>query len=122
MSALRFHDLGTQSPFEVWMAIHPKAYAARLDYPPVGFVRFSGAALTEGVEQHDTPDGPIRVYSVAKTVVDSFRFRNKIGLDVALEALRCCLRERRATVDELWEYARLLRMTNVMQPYLEASV
>lgn len=122
LSALRFHGVGTQSPFAVWMAIHPKDRLPRLEYPPLRVVRFSGPALTEGVEEHSTPDGTVRVYSIAKTVVDCFRYRNKIGLDVALEALQCALRERRATVDELWDYAKALRMTNVMRPYLEASV
>lgn len=122
LSALRFHQVGTQAPFEVWLAIHPKAHAPILDYPPLRLVRFSGAALESGVEEHDTPDGPVRIYSIAKTVVDCFRYRNKIGLDVALEALRESLRERRVTMDELWAFAGPLRMTNVMRPYLEAIV
>jgi predicted transcriptional regulator of viral defense system len=122
LSALRFHQIGTQSPYEVWMAIASKARAPRLEYPPLRVVRFSGAALSEGIEEHASPDGPIRVYSVPKTVVDCFRYRNKIGLDVALEALQASLRERRVTVDELWHYARMLRMANVMRPYLEATV
>ncbi len=120
LSALRFHNLGTQNPFEVWMAIHFKARMPKPDYPPLRIVRFSGAALLEGVEEHSTPDGRVRVFGVAKTVVDCFRYRNKIGLDVGLEALDVSLRERRATVDEIWRYARLLRMTNVLRPYLEA--
>jgi predicted transcriptional regulator of viral defense system len=122
LSALRFHDLGTQDPFQVWMAIHPKAWVPQIDYPPLRIVRFSGPALTEGVEEHHTSDGSVRVYSLPKTVVDCFRYRNKIGLDVALEALQAALRERRATVQALWHYAKLLRMTNVMRPYLEALV
>jgi predicted transcriptional regulator of viral defense system len=122
LSALRFHDLGTQSPFEVWLAIDPKHRLPRVEYPPIRVVRFSGSALTEGVEEHRTPDGAVRVYSVAKTVVDCFRYRNKVGLDIALEALKACLRERRASVDEVWTYARLLRMSNVMRPYLEATI
>ena len=81
---------------------------------------FSGPALTEGMEEHRTSDGPIRIYSVAKTVADCFRYRNKIGLDVALEALRECRRERRATLDELWHYAEVDRVSTVMRPYLEA--
>jgi predicted transcriptional regulator of viral defense system len=122
LSALRFHELGTQNPFEIWMAIHPDARLPRLEYPPLRVVRFSGAALAEGVEEHATPDGIVRVYSVPKTVVDCFRYRNKVGLDVALEALQACLRERRATIDELWHYAKALRMASVLRPYLEASV
>lgn len=122
LSSLRFHNLGTQDPYQVWMAIPEKARLPRFDYPPLRIVRFTGAALTEGVETHNTPDGAVRVYSQAKTVVDCFKYRNKIGLDVALEALQAYLRERRGTVDELWHYAKLLRMANVMRPYLEASV
>jgi predicted transcriptional regulator of viral defense system len=122
LSALRFHQLGTQSPFEVWIAIHPKDRTPRLEHPPVHVVRFSGAALTNGLEEHSTADGAVRVYSVAKTVVDCFRYRNKVGLDVALEALQACVRDRRATVDELWRYAKALRMANVIRPYLEATV
>jgi predicted transcriptional regulator of viral defense system len=122
LSALRFHELGTQSPFEVWLAIHPKARIPQFDYPPLHVVRFSGKALEDGVEEHSTADGSVRVYSVPKTIVDCFRYRNKVGLDVAVEALRACLRERRATVDEIWHHARALRMANVMRPYLEASV
>jgi predicted transcriptional regulator of viral defense system len=122
LSALRFHNLGTQNPFEVWMAIDRKARLPRLDYPPLRIVRFSGLALSEGVEQHPVEEGMIRVYNPAKTVVDCFRYRNKIGLDVALEALRECRRQRRATMDELWHYATLLRVSTVMRPYLEALV
>ncbi len=119
LSALRFHGLGTRSPHQVWMAVHPKRHRPTLDYPPLRVVRFSGAALSDGVEEHRTDDGMIRVYDVAKTVVDCFRYRNKIGLDVALEALRECRRERRATLDELWHYAAVDRVSTVMRPYLE---
>jgi predicted transcriptional regulator of viral defense system len=122
LSALAFHQIGTQNPSEVWIALPGKSHAPRIDYPPVKIMRFSGSALTEGVEPHETSDGQIRVYSVAKTVVDCFRFRNKIGLDVALEALRDVLRERQAPIDEIWRYGKMLRMTNVMRPYLEAVV
>jgi len=120
LSALRFHDLGTQNPHQVWLAVHPKKHRPHMDYPPLHVVRFSGPALLEGVEEHRTGDGLIRVYGVAKTVADCFRYRNKIGLDVALEALRECRRERRATLDELWHYANADRVSTVMRPYLEA--
>jgi hypothetical protein len=83
-------------------------------------VRASGPAFSEGVEEHHTSNGLIRVYNVAKTVADCFRYRNKIGLDVALEALRECRRERRATMDELWHYAKVDHISTVMRPYLEA--
>lgn len=119
LSALRFHNVGTQNPHEVWMAIAPKAYRPKIDYPPLRIVRFSGPAMSEGIEEHLLGDGLLRVYNVPKTVADCFRYRNKIGLDVALEALRFCWRERRATMDELWHYARIARVATVMKPYLE---
>jgi predicted transcriptional regulator of viral defense system len=120
LTALRFHQLTTQSPHEVWLAIPNKAHAPKLDYPPLRIVRFSGPSLTEGIESHTVDGTLIRVYSVAKTVADCFKYRNKIGLDVALEALRECRREKRASNDELWRYARLCRVANVMRPYLES--
>jgi predicted transcriptional regulator of viral defense system len=120
LSALRFHDLTTQSPFEVWLAIPNKARAPKIDYPPLRIVRFSGAALTDGVEEHAIDGVPVRVTSVARTVADCFKFRNKIGLDVALEALQEAWRAKRVSMDELWRYATLCRVTNVMRPYMES--
>ena len=120
LSALRFHDLTTQSPFEVWLAIPNKARAPNMDYPPLRIVRFSGAALTRGVEDHVIDGVPVRVTSVARTVADCFKFRNKIGLDVALEALQEAWRAKRASMDELWRYATLCRVANVMRPYMES--
>src|SRR5579883_1395516 len=81
LSALRFHQLGTQSPHEVWMAIDRKARLPGVDYPPLSIVRFSGAVLEEGIEEHSSPEGTLRVYNAPKTVADCFRYRNKIGLD-----------------------------------------
>ena len=120
LSALRFHNLGTQNPHQVWMAIHPKSYIPQIDYPPLRIVRFSGSVLSGGVEEHKTSDGLVNVYGIAKTVADCFRSRNKIGLEVALEALRECRRERRATLDELWHFAAVDKVSTVMRPYLEA--
>ena len=120
LSALRFHDLTTQSPFEVWLAIPIKAREPKMDYPPLRIVRFSGAALTRGVEDHVIDGVPVRVTSVARTVADCFKFRNKIGLDVALEALQEAWRAKRASMDELWRYATLCRVANVMRPYMES--
>jgi len=122
LSALRFHDLTTQAPFEIWMAIPPKAWLPQVDYPPLRIVRFSGEALAYGVEGHVIEKVAAQVYSPAKTVADCFKFRNKIGLDVAIEALRDCWHQRRATMDQLWEAAQVCRMTNVMRPYFEALV
>ncbi len=120
LSALRFHELTTQAPHEVWIALPPKAWKPRVTYPPLRIVRFSGAALVHGVERHRIEGADVAVYGVAKTVADCFKYRNKIGLDVALEALRDCRRRRRCTMDQLWQAARVCRMTNVMRPYLEA--
>ena len=120
LSALRIHDLTTQAPFEVWIAIGNKDHPPRLDYPPLRTVHFSAAALAAGVETHRLDGAEVRVTSVAKTVADCFKFRNKIGLDVALEALREARRAKKASADELWCYARINRLTNVMRPYLEA--
>lgn len=120
LSALRFHDLTTQAPFEVWLAIANKAATPKLDYPPLRLVRFSGAALTEGVEEHVVDGVTVRVTGVAKTVVDCFKYRNKIGLDVALEALREAWVGRRMTSDQIWHYAKIDRVAKVMQPYLES--
>jgi predicted transcriptional regulator of viral defense system len=120
LTALRFHELTTQSPFQVWIAIGNKDHPPRLDYPPLRTVRFAPAALREGVEVHRVANVPLRVTSVARTVADCFKFRNKIGLDVALEALRDAWRARRFTMDELDRYTKLCRVQRVMRPYLEA--
>lgn len=120
LTALRFHDLTTQAPFEVWIAIGNKAHPPRLKYPPIRTVRLSEASLAAGVETHRVEGTKIRVTSVAKTVADCFKFRNKIGLDVALEALREARRTKKVTADDLWRYAKINRVANVMRPYLEA--
>ncbi len=120
LTALRIHELTTQAPFEVWIAIGNKDHPPRLDYPPLRTVRFSSVALAAGVETHRVDGTEVQVTGVAKTVADCFKFRNKIGLDVALEALREARREKKATADELWRYAKINRVTNVMRPYLEA--
>ena len=122
LSALRFHDLTTQNPFEVWLAIGQNARAPQIDTVALRVIRFSGAALTEGVQSRKAAGVPIRVYGVAKTVADCFKFRNKIGIDVAVEALRDCLKQRKSSVDELVRYARICRVERVMSPYLEAML
>jgi len=121
LSALRFHGLTTQSPSEVWLAIANKAWRPQVDYPPLRFVRFSERTLEAGVEEHSIEGVLVRIYNPAKTVADCFKYRNKIGLDVALEALRDCRRQRRCTNDELWHYAKICRVANVMRPYMEAT-
>lgn len=120
LSALRFHNLTTQAPFEVWVMVDDHAYVPRTTRLPIRVVYASGAALSEGVEEHSVLGVPIRVTMPAKTVADCFKYRSKVGLDVALEALREVWRERRATMDELWQAAHTCRVTSVMRPYLES--
>ena len=122
LSALRFHELTTQAPFEVWLAIGEKAWRPRIEHPPLRIVRFSQTTLNTGVEEHQIEGVTVHVYTPAKTVADCFKYRNKIGLDVAIEALKECLRSRLSTVDDLWHYADICRVKNVMRPYLESLV
>ncbi len=120
LSALQFHGIGTQQPREVWLALPPGTWRPRLEYPRLRVVWFSGTAFSRFVERHELRRCSLRVYSAAKTVVDCFKYRKKIGLDVALEALRECWRDRHCTMDELWKASRACRMTRVMRPYLES--
>ena len=120
LSALQFYELTTQAPFEVWLAIDEKARLPKVEYPPLRVVRFSGPALKNGIKEHRIEGMAVKVYAPAKTVADCFKYRNKIGLDVALEALRDCWKKRRATMDELWQAAKTCRVANVMRPYLES--
>jgi predicted transcriptional regulator of viral defense system len=120
LTALRYHGLTTQSPSEVWIALPEKARRPSLDYPRLRVARFTGPALTEGVVEHVVEGVRLRVYSAAKTVADCFKYRNKVGVDVAVEALRDFGRKYRGGADELARYARICRVARVMQPYLDA--
>lgn len=120
LTALRLHGLTTQSPAEVWIAIPEKARRPQLGYPKLRIARFSGMALTEGIEERRVEGVVLRVYSAAKTVADCFKYRNKIGIDVAVEALRDFTRKHRAGATELARFARICRVSRVMQPYLDA--
>lgn len=122
LSALRFHDLTTQNPFEIWIAIERKSRIPQTATLPLRIMFFTDKAFTEGIEIHEIEGVKVQVYNAAKTVADCFKYRNKIGIDVALEALRDTWRQKRATMDELWHYAKICRMTNVMRPYLESLV
>jgi predicted transcriptional regulator of viral defense system len=119
-SALRFHGIGTQLPRKIWLALEKGSAQPRLAYPPVSFVRFSGAAFSEGIEVHKIEGIAVRIYSPAKTVADCFKFRNRIGLEAAIEAARECLRQNKAMADEIYRFAKICRVWNVMKPYLEA--
>jgi predicted transcriptional regulator of viral defense system len=120
LTALRFHALGTQNPREVWLAVDRRAGIPRVDFARIRLVRVSGAALTSGIDEHTLEHVAVRITNPARTVVDCFKFRNKIGVDVAVEALREYRRLRKGTADELWRQADRLRMTRVMRAYWDA--
>lgn len=122
LSALSFHGLGTQLPAEVWLALDRRSRTPALSYPRLRIVRFTGAALTAGAEIHKIEGRPVRVYDVAKTLADCFKYRNKIGLDVVLEALSDAWRKRRFRMQALERYGDICRVRRIMQPYLEALV
>ena len=120
LSALAFHEITTQSPASIWIALCKGARTPTLASPSLRIVRLSGPSLTQGIENHQVDGVSVRVYSAAKTVADCFKFRNKIGLDVAIEALKDCLRQKKATVNEIHRYAKVCRVSNVIRPYMEA--
>ena len=122
LSALSVHGLTTQAPHEVWLAVGSKERAPKMDYPPIRVVRFGGDTLTEGSEVKLIEGIPVQITNIPKTIADCFKFRNKIGLDVALEALKEAWRDKRVSMDDLWRYAQLCRVQNVMRPYLESLV
>jgi predicted transcriptional regulator of viral defense system len=120
LTALQIHELTTQLPREVWIAMPRGSHAPRLDYPPVRMTQFTGDAYSGGIEVIQRDQINLRVYSIAKTLVDCFKHRNKIGLDVALEALKEARAQNKLVMDELWHHAKIARATNVMRPYLES--
>lgn len=122
LSALRFHELTTQEPFEVWLALSNKAWTPKNTSTSLRVVRFSPSTLSFGVEQHNIEGVEVKIFSPAKTVADCFKFRSTVGVDVAIEALRDCWQQKRATMDELWEAAKVCRMSNIMRPYMESLV
>jgi predicted transcriptional regulator of viral defense system len=122
LSALRFHELTTQQPSDVWVAIGNKSWVPKLESAKLRIVRFTGEPLRAGVETHDIEGVPVRIFNPAKTVADCFKHRSTVGLDVALEALRDALKRKKATADEIERYARICRVSKVIRPYLEASV
>lgn len=119
LTALRYHELTTQAPADIWMAIAADARHPAVPEIPLHIVRFSGEVFTAGVEEHLVDGVTLRVYSLDKTIADCFKYRNKIGIDVALEAIREGWRARRISMADLWHYAKIDRVTNVMRPYLE---
>lgn len=122
ISALQFHGLTLQMPSAVWMAIERTAWKPTISYPSVRFVRFSGWAMTEGVERYPVQSRKLPITNPARTIVDCFRYRNKIGIDVAMEGLREGIRKRKCTPDELWRFAKKARTWTIMRPYVETVV
>jgi predicted transcriptional regulator of viral defense system len=122
ISALQFHELTLQMSPAIWMAIERTAWKSTISYPPIRFVRFSGWAMTEGVERYPIQSQKVRITNPARTIVDCFRYRNKIGIDVAMEGLREGIRRRRCTPDQLWQYGKKARVWTIMRPYVETVV
>lgn len=121
LTALQFHEVTTQLPRQVWIAMPRGSHVPRIDYPPIKMVQMVEVVRAAGIEEHLRDGVKLRVYGVAKTVVDCFKHRHKIGLDVALEALKDARAQRKASADDLWRYAKVCRVANVMRPYLEAT-
>lgn len=119
-TALQFHELTTQLPRDIWIAMPHGSHSPCLDYPPVKMIQLSGQALSVGIEEFKRDGVMIKVYNTAKTVVDCFKHRNKIGLDVALEALRDARTQKKASVDDIWRYAKICHVANIMRPYMES--
>lgn len=120
LSALRFHEIGTQNPHLIWVALRNGTSTPITDYMALRIVRFSGPSFDEGREVHILDGISTTIYCPAKTVADCFKFRNLVGLDVAIEALKDCIRNRRCTVDELFYYGAICRVARIMRPYIEA--
>ena len=120
LSALTFHEITTQAPPSVWIALRKGARRPGISSPSLRIVRLSGSSLSEGIETHHIEGVPVRVYSAAKTVADCFKFRNKIGLDVAIEALKDTTRQKKATINQIYRFAKICRVSNVIRPYMEA--
>jgi predicted transcriptional regulator of viral defense system len=122
ISALSWHEMTSEIPHEIYLALPRGAEPPRLEHPPLRIFWFQGAAFAEGVEEHVVDGNPVRIYSPEKTLADSFKYRNKIGLDVVLEALKLYRRRKRFKVDELMHFAPICRMEKVMRPFLEATL
>lgn len=120
LTALQFHGITTQLPRQVWIAMPRGSHVPKIDYPPVKMIQSTGEAYAAGIQVFERDQVSLKVYGVAKTVADCFKHRNKIGLDVALEALRDARSQKKASADELWHFAKICRVANVMRPYLEA--
>ncbi|MCG8521343.1 MAG: type IV toxin-antitoxin system AbiEi family antitoxin domain-containing protein [Pseudomonadales bacterium] len=122
ISALAFHELTTQIPHVVHLALPRNARTPKLEFPPLQIYRFSGEAFSSGIEQHMIEDFELQIYDAEKTLADCFKYRNKIGLNIAIEALRTYRERRGKKLQKILEYARICRVEKVIRPYLEASI
>lgn len=120
LTALQIHELTTQLPRKVWIAMPKGSHAPQIDHPPIKMVQYSGSSYSEGIDIITTDKFKIRVYNPAKTIADCFKHRNKIGLDVAIEALKEAYQKNKFSIDEIWHYAKVCRVANIMRPYIEA--
>ncbi len=122
ISALQYHELTLQMPPHVWVAIGRKNRMPRIAYPPVRAIRFGEAAMSVGIEHHLVDKVETRIFDPAKTIVDCFRYRKEVGIDIALEGLRNGVRKRKAHPDRIAAYARSLHIWSVLKPYLDATL
>ena len=124
LSALQFHNITTQMPHRVWIALDREAdrRSKKNSRLPISIVCFSGESFSQGIETHKIEGVNIRIYSAAKTVADCFKYRNKIGIDIAIEALSDCIRQKKATRDQIWHFAKICRISKVIRPYMEAII
>ena len=120
LSALQFHGIGTQNPHEVWITLNVRARRPQSKYPPIRVMRASGGALKTGVEYHKIEGREVPIYSIEKTIIDCFKYRSKVGLDVALEALKDAWAKKQINIDTLWKYSKICHVTNIIRPYIEA--
>ena len=120
ISALSFHEITTQIPHVIWLAIRRNSEPPRIHYPPVRVFRFGDKTFSEGVEIHDVGPVKVRIYSREKTLADCFQYRNQVGLDTCLEAVKMYKEQRRYNVDAIMKYAKINRVAKIMRPYLEA--
>ncbi|MDD2816317.1 MAG: type IV toxin-antitoxin system AbiEi family antitoxin domain-containing protein [Thiotrichaceae bacterium] len=119
LTALQFHELTTQLPSQVWIAMPRGSHIPKFDYPPLKMIQCSEDSYSEGVEIFEYEHVKLKIYNIAKTIADCFKHRNKIGIETALEALKQARAQKRVTADELWHFAKICRVTNIMLPYLE---
>ena len=122
LSALNLHELTSQMPQQIWIAIDRKARKPKIDYPPIRVFHFSSASFTRGIEMHSIMEQNVRIYNRAKTVIDCFRWKNAVGLDVAIEAAKEYLKRRDSSPSKLMEYARACNVEKFVRPYLEALI